>query len=171
MPDIQIKGLRQLEDRMRNFPAKLQKRAIKKALSAGARLVVRAAKANAPEGATGALKRNIIAKAGPKRRDIAGSTRYIIGVRHGKVNTRSTKSALGVVRKRRVSAYDKRGQDPYYYRFQERGFTAIGRAKRGSAGRKIPGRNFLRDALTGTHRAVSETFRRVLAQEIEKLER
>lgn len=170
MPDIQIKGLRQLEDRMRAFPAKLQRRAMKKALAAGARLIVREAKSNAPI-ASGALKRNIVAKAGPKRRDIAGSTRYIVGVLHGKTNTRETKNIRGAVRKRRVSAYDRRGQDPYYFRFQELGFTAIGRAKRGSAGRKIAGRHFLRNALQTKSKEAVEAIRRVLAQEVERLER
>lgn len=187
MTEIAVKGLAELRQTLLKFPAKIQRRALDKAMAAGARVVVAAAKRNAPVD-TGAIKRNIVAKKGPKRYQAGADSRYIVGVRHGKTNTNAT-TAGG--RTRKVSAYDKRGEDPYYWRFQELGFTAVGRrAKRirvvardrrgrfrylGNAantrakGRKIPGTKFLTRAFESVSAAATEKIRSVLAQEIAKL--
>ena len=162
-----IRGLDELKRRMDEFPKKLQRRALGKGVRAAAVFVRNAARANAPE-KTGALKRNIQVK---KVRYPDG-VRYIIGVEHGKI----VKAADGrVVRgsKRRgfrivkANRRESAGEDPFYYRFQERGFTAVGR-RRGGQGRKIPGKHFLKNALTHNASLLVDLMRDQIAITLDK---
>lgn len=177
--EIAVSGLAALRAQFLALPKKIQKRALDKAFAAGARLVAADAKRRAPV-KTGAIKRNIVAKKGAKKYQMGADSRYIVGVRHGRTNT----NAMTVSgRKRKVTSYDKRGQDPFYFRFQELGFTAVGRRKAASksedrlrkAGRRsygthVPGKKFLEDALTSTAYAATIKIRDVLAYEIAKLQ-
>lgn len=175
MPDIQVQGLAELRRALLNYPKKLQKKGLDKAVFAGARIVEAQAEKNAPV-RTGALRRNIVSKRGQRRYAPNAASYYIVGVRHGKTNTNRVGRSG---RKRAVTAYDKRGEDPFYWRFQELGFTAVGRAKALSGAKKrrgvkatgtwIPPKRFMQKALTGAAPQALERVRAVLAQEIAKL--
>jgi hypothetical protein len=183
MTTVRVQGLRELEAALKAYPARLQRRALNAAMRAGAREVLQEVKARAPV-RTGALRRNVVAKRGRAAFDKGLAGRQIVGVRHGKVRTRETRftTKSGKVRSRRLSAYDRRGQDPFYFRFQELGFHAVGRRKAatraersarktGNAtyGRFIPGKRFLRDGLAVAAPRALDAIRGRLAREIERL--
>ncbi|MGR8921868.1 MAG: HK97 gp10 family phage protein [Gammaproteobacteria bacterium] len=158
---FRVEGVKELNRALKRFPARLQGRATRAALLAGARVIARGAKSAAPR-RTGALRKNIVAKRGNRRYDKPGRVRAIVGVRHGKTRTRG-----------RQTAYDRRGQDPFYFRFQELGYRAVGRSKRRgrkSAGRRIPGKRFLTNAARTEGRAAFTAVRDRLRTEIKKLE-
>lgn len=172
---IPVQGLAEMRKALLDFPKKLQRRPLDKAMSAGARVIVAAAKQLAPV-RTGALRRNILAKRGQKRYAPGAESYWIIGVRHGKTNT-STRTASG--RARRVSAYDRKGDDPYYWRFQNLGYTAVGRRpavsgakkRRGvrAVGRWIPPKRFMeRGFAAGVPRALDK-FRETMTAEIARV--
>lgn len=175
MPDIQVQGLAELRRALLAYPKKIQKRALDKAMAAGARVVAAQARANAPV-ATGAVRKNIVAKRGQRKYQGSADSYFIVGVRHGKTNTNPVGRGG---RKRTVTAYDKRGQDPFYWRFQELGYTAVGsrpalsgakkRRRVRPTGRYIPGKFFMTRALTASSGAALEKIRAVLEQEIAKL--
>lgn len=178
---LQIEGLRELEAAMKGVAPKLQKRGIRQALGSAARVIRDAARVRAPE-RTGALKRNISAVVG-RINSAKGVQNAYVGVETGKVQAPNAAGKVevrrnGKIRLRAQTKREKRGEDPYYYRFQERGFTAVGRrkarsgaAKRrgGSAvGAKVPGKRFLTKALDGGATAAIERFRATLAAFVEK---
>lgn len=189
MADIAVAGLAELRKTLLTLPTKIQRRALNKAMAAGARVVAAQAKQTAPVRSTGkrsggvitapgALKRNIVSKKGARKYEMGADSRFIIGVRHGRINT-NAKTVSG--RKGKVTAYDKRGQDPFYFRFQELGFTAVGRRKQATAGEKhrrkfnkatygkrIPGKHFLERALETSASTATEKVRSTLAAEIQK---
>ncbi len=172
---IPVQGLTELRKAVLDFPKKLQRRALDKSMAAGARVIVAEARRLAPV-RTGAVRRNIVAKRGQKRYAPSADSYWIIGVRHGKTNT-NTVTAGG--RTRRVSAYDRKGEDPFYWRFQNLGYTAVGRRpavsgakkRRGvkAAGRWIPPKRFMeRGFAAGTPRALDK-FRETMTAEIAKV--
>lgn len=173
--DIPVKGLAEMRKALLDFPKKLQRRPLDKAMAAGARVIVAEARQLAPV-RTGAVRRNIVAKRGQKRYAPGADSYWIIGVRHGKTNT-NTVTAGG--RARRVSAYDRKGEDPYYWRFQNLGYTAVGRRpalsgakkRRGvkASGRWIPPKRFMERAFAAGAPRALEKFRAVLAGEIAKV--
>lgn len=154
------RSVKEVTKRLKAVAPKLQKRAVSSALRAGARVVVKQAKANAPVD-TGALKRNIIAKAGSKKYTKAGQVRVIIGVRHGRAG------------KNKKSAYARRGEDPFYFRFQELGYLATGRkkARKQSNARRVPGKRFLSRALEQQSGPALREITQRLAREVARLER
>lgn len=153
--EVPVRGLREIDKRLKAFPAKIQRAALNKALRAGAQLIVKEAKATAPVD-TGATRRNIIAKVARDKKGRAA--RMIIGVRHGRVRTQETKIRVrGKERIRKLTAYDRRGEDPFYWRFVELGTS------------RIAGRHFLTKAFDSQSQVALEKFRSTLAAEIEKL--
>ena len=168
---VRIEGLAELERKLKQFPTKLQRRAVTAAMRAGAREIVKEVKARAPVD-SGALKRNVGTKRGSKRFDRGLAGRQIVGVRHGKVRTTG-----------KLTGYDKRGDDPFYYRFQEKGFTAVGRRKAASRavravrrsglgvyyGRKIQGKQYLAKGLAAAEPRALMAVRNRLALEVERL--
>lgn len=182
MPErLEVKGLREIEAALKGFTPALQKRAIRQALGAGARVVRDAARANAPV-RTGVLKRNIQAVVG-KINPAKGIQNAYIGEETGKVGPVNAAGKVefkrrGKLRLRAQTRREKRGEDPYYYRFQEIGFTAVGRrkarsgaAKRrgGSAtGTKVPGKRFLTRAFEANVGAITDKFKAAIAAFIEK---
>jgi HK97 gp10 family phage protein len=176
---VQVRGLDEVRQNLSLVPIKLQRQLLRRALRAGAQVFVRDIKANAPR-RTGALIRNVYAKAARDKRGFAD--RYIIGVRHGKARlTPTTFVAGGKVRVRGLTAYDRRGEDPYYYRFQELGFTAVGRRRqasrqedrarasgRGSYGRKVPGKRFITNAANNRAKDALEAFRDTIRAGLEQ---
>lgn len=175
MADIQVQGLAELRRALLEFPKKIQKRALDKAVFAGAQVVARQARAAAPV-RTGAIRRNVVAKRGQRRYAPGADSYYIVGVRHGKTNTNPVGRSG---RRRTVTGYDRRGQDPFYWRFQEFGYTAVGGAsalsgakkRRGvrPTGRYIPGRFFMTRAFRASAATAADRIRVVLTQEIAKL--
>lgn len=182
MPErLQVTGLRELEAAMRGLVPTMQKRALRTALRAGAGVIRTAARGAAPV-KTGALKRNtslVIGKINPAK----GQVSAYVGVETGKVQTPNAEGKVaykrkGKLRLRSQTRREKRSEDPYYYRFQELGFTAVGRRKalsgaqkrRGvvAVGTKVPGKRFLTNALANNTSAVIEKFRASLAGFIDK---
>ncbi len=182
MSAIRIEGLAELQARLKTLPTKIQRRALNAAMRAGAREIVIEVKARAPVD-TGALKRNVIAKRGRRQFDQGLAGRQIIGVRHGKARTEATTYTVkGKKFTNRLTAYDRKGQDPFYFRFQELGYTAVGRRKaanrseRGnrkagnpSYGRLIPGKKFLAGGLAAAGPRALNTIKTRLAAELERL--
>lgn len=178
---LQVKGLRELEAALKNFTPRLQKRGIRQALYAGAQVIRKAAAAKAPV-RTGVLKRNVravVRKINPR----IGMQSAYVGVETGKVPEANAAGKVefkrkGKIKLRSLTKREKRGEDPYYYRFQELGFTAVGRrkarsgaAKRrgGSAtGTKVPGKRFLTNSLPQNASAAIEKFRATLAAFIDR---
>lgn len=176
---VEVTGFAELERAMRAFPGKLQRRALDSAVRAGAAVVVKAARAAAPVN-TGALKRNLRSA---KRRPRRVSAVYAVGVESGKVPQVAadglTVSSKGQKR-RRLTRREKRGDDPYYWKFQELGYTATGRRRLSrrkrhgdknlaAGGRQIQGKRFLTGALAKNYNQVIETMRVKLSQRIAQL--
>lgn len=173
-------GLADVKRALSDLPGSLMRGAIRSGLNAAARVVRNSARASAPV-STGAIKRNIQQKMGKIR---GNSISAFVGVEAGKVPKPSAegrvtfKNRRGKQKSRALSAREKRGEDPYYYKFQETGFTAVGRRKARSgaskrrggatAGRKIPGKFFLRSALENNESAVVDAFVRVAKERAER---
>lgn len=158
---VKIEGLDALTRRLKQFPVTLQRRALGNAMRAGAREIAREVKARAPVD-SGVLRRNIGTKRGRRQFDRGLVQRQIIGVKHGRTN--------------------KRG-DPFYFRFQEKGYTAVGRRKAANratrlarrlgfgntGGRFIPGRKFLAGGLVTGEGAALNAIRTRLQRELDRL--
>lgn len=124
---IEIKGLRETQRALFAYSQQLGDRVVIAALTQGARLVQRAAKARAPV-LTGRLKRGIV-------------------VRKSKIySARRGGNTLGVYLSLRKGRGKKDPKDAFYGRFIEDGFTAKG-------GKKIPGKRFIQSALASTQEA------------------
>lgn len=162
MNEVKVEGLKEINDRLTQLPNKLAKKVINKAMRAGARIIRDRAKALTPV-RTGALKRNIVSKRGLRRYDDGLEARLIIGVRHGKVRDAPTTyiTKPGKKKVRKLTAYDKRKQDPYYFRFQELGYTQ-------RDGTKVEGKKFLQNALDQSGQRAINKVRDVARSEIEK---
>lgn len=162
-----VTGLDALKRRMDDLPKKMQRRALGRGVRAAAVLVRNAARADAPV-KTGAIRRNVQVK---KVRYPDG-VKYIIGVEHGKIVAASAGRAVrkakgGGVKVVKANRRELRREDPFYYRFQELGFTAVGR-RRGGAGRKVPGRHFLEQALTRNASRAVEIMRGEISTALDK---
>lgn len=178
--NVRVRGVKELAAQFRGLPDKLQKRVINSAMLDGAKIIRDSIKAYAPHGATGALIANVVAKAGARQYAHGLDARYIIGIRHGKTRTEATryKTRGGKTRKRGLSKYDKAGNDPYYYRFQELGYHAvgsIGQAPRAGGvdrlqnARFIPGRHFMRQGIDAATSRATDVVIRSISANLDKL--
>ncbi len=70
--DIRLLGVPQLAAEFKALESKIQKKALRKGLRAGAKIIQRAAKANAPKGETGNLRKFIKLKADKRSRSRLG---------------------------------------------------------------------------------------------------
>ena len=156
---IQVRGLAELNRELKAFPAKLQKKAVRRAIAAGAKIVQKDAKANAPRN-SGATRRAIATKSTPSRSQ-PNLVRSSVFVRTGGNRTKATRG---------------RNEDPYYWYFQEFGYRATGRGAKTSGlsradfrarGRKIAGKRFMRRALERNSGRILATFRSTLKREID----
>lgn len=183
MTEIRITGLAELERKLKALPARLAGRALATAMRAGGREIQREIKARAPVD-TGAIRRNVVAKRGQRKFDGDLSQRQIIGVRHGRARVTASKftTKSGKTITNKLTAYDRRGEDPFYFRFQELGYHAVGRRKAGSRrergnrkagnpsyGRFVPGQRFMREGLRAAGPRALVVIRTRLAAEIERL--
>lgn len=148
MTEIKITGLAELDRKLKEFAPKVARRMMNRALLAGAKPIVQQAKALAPVGTDRAIQQNIKAKLSRRDKLNGATNRVVIGVEHGKQkNAGRTKR-------------DRYRGDPFYWRFQELGFHAVGRRKAANRaerrarkadmptyGRFIPGKKFMQRAL------------------------
>lgn len=164
-----ITGFAELQAKLNALPDRLQKRVLSKAVRAAALVVRDTAKTLAPI-RTGELRRDVVVRSSRKNRKTA-DVQFIVGVEHGAIrpvvdNRVTVKNKYGKLVKRRATAREKRGGDPFYFRFQELGFRAVGTRRRGQ-GRKIAGKRFLTNALPLAQDRAIAKMREVLAQGIQ----
>lgn len=140
-------GVKQIQKKLQQMPAKLQRRAIKKAANAGANPLVKNVKQNAPVD-SGVLRRNI-----KKQR---WKSRYFadvisVGVESGSPPVAVGNNNLGLFEKtikgkvvfvaKKTNARQRRGDDPFYKRFVEKGYTHK------KSGKKVKGQDFIKDSV------------------------
>ncbi|MGE0187647.1 MAG: HK97-gp10 family putative phage morphogenesis protein [Hyphomonadaceae bacterium] len=165
---VEVRGLPELKKALKDLPGTSQRRGIRAGLNAASRLVRDKARVAAPV-RTGVLKRNIQAKLGRIR---GNSISAYVGVEAGKVPEADGSGRVQFktrrgVKSRKLSARERRGEDPFYYKFQELGFTAVGRRK-GGTGKKIPGKHFLRSAIENNSSDIVEAFTKSARERIER---
>lgn len=148
---LNIEGLKELQARMHKLGPEIEKKAMRSALLAGARIVKQEAQRTEPE-LTGRLKRATIIK--------RINNAYIVGVRHGRKE-------------------QKKDRDAYYWTFQE--FDHLTRPKHGkrthverafarNSGMKIiPGKHFLENALKNKYVEALSRIKEKLSQNIAKV--
>ena len=144
---VRLAGFDDLVAKLRSIAPALRKRVLRNALAAGARVVRDDAKRNAPVLAAGATA--------PYR--TPGTLKRAIKVRTSKRDRRAGDVGVfvNVQPAKRGQAGAKNAADPYYWRWQEFGWTPASNSttrrsrrlsvKRGEA-RRIPGKHFLRDS-------------------------
>lgn len=153
MAEFQVKGLKELSQKLEKLPDNLRKKGVRRSIAAGMKLIQKQAKANAPR-KTGALRRAIAVK-GIRSRSNKDLIRSGLFVRHGSARTKSAQA---------------KNDDPYYWWFLENGFRAVGRASRKSSkgkGRRIAGKRYLDRAINSRTGRSIVTIRRTLKKEIE----
>jgi HK97 gp10 family phage protein len=114
----ELLGIPEFKRALSQLALDLRKKVIRKALRAGAKVVQAQAKANAPV-RTGLMRRRIVVMASKLRKAARGEVGVYLTVRATK-KARATKD---------------RRNDPFYFKFQEQGFHAVGRRRVGG-GRK-----------------------------------
>ncbi len=136
----EVTGLKELVKRLEALPVKIQKKTLRKAVTEGARLILRTAKTKVAVGETGLLKKSLGQKVGISRR--AGSVYAVIGPRTGYKKTKKgrTRTKLG---DKLVAA----GVKPHFYaHFVEKGTRHSG------------AKPFMRPALDENIGAVKQIF-------------
>ena len=172
---LAIKGVDELNAALRAIPDVLRKRVLRNALAAGAREIRDAAKAAAPvlrlpstRRRPGTIRSNIVVRTSKTARQ-AGDVGVFVGVR-----------PLRGARARKLgTAGASNPNDPYYWWWQEFGWTPghrksqSGAAKRmprkNAAPRKVPGRRFLTGAATSAGEKAIGMFMKAVVPQIEKL--
>lgn len=152
---IEVKGLAELKQKMADIPKVLRRRVLRNALAAAAREVRDTARRNAP-----VLNLGTSLKA-PYRKP--GTVKQAIRVRTSKADTREGNVGVFVNVKPVKNSSGQRGaknpNDPYYWRWQEFGWTPATGPRKGAAGKagkrdrrrlvkagaspQIPGKHFL----------------------------
>ena len=133
---VEVTGLKELAEKLAQMGPRLERNGLRAAVSAGAEVIRKEARARAPV-ATGTLRRAFYKK---QIREQSGQKQqtFFVGVRSGK-------------------RYAPKGQDAYYWRFQEFG-TA-----------KMPARPFLRPAFESKKNEAVEAMKKKLRDRIEQL--
>ena len=187
---FQIEGFKELSKELERLPQKVQKKILRKSVRAGAVLMRNRAKILAPK-RTGALARAIKVESSTSR-STPSVISYVIGVETGKVQRRTASTGKvatrgkGKLKLRKANAREKRGEDPYYWKFQEFGYRATGRslhgkgkkgrgrkglAKARARGIKVPGKHFMRNAFDSTYSSAINLVRNELARGLNNYER
>lgn len=163
-----VVGLPQLKELMLSLPSKVAVKIVSAGIRAGATSLVKEARAMAPN-RTGALRRAISVRRG--KRDRKTRVTYYVGVETGKIPTIDENGRVkirkrnGVLSSRKATRREKAGEDPFYYRWQELGFTAVGRRKGGS-GPFIPGKLFLTKAINENESKTVDVVEREMRRRI-----
>lgn len=169
-----IEGLDELRRSLQELPKILRNRVLRNALAAGARIVRDEAKRSAP----------LLQRATPYRKQ--GTMRDAIVVRTSRQARRRGDVGVFVNVKpaKRAQRGGKSRDDPFYWRWQEFGWTPASGPRKGLAGRRaaaqrrrarrsgqaprIPGAKFLQRATAALPRAL-ERFEAVLGPQIKRL--
>lgn len=172
---IKLNGIDELKAAVRAIPDVLRKRVLRNALAAGAREIRDAAKAAAPvlrvpskRRRPGTIRENVTVRTSKTARQ-AGAVGVFVGVR-----------PLRGARTRKLgTAGSSNPHDPYYWWWQEFGWTPGHRKSRSvsakrmprkhAAPRKIPGRRFITSAANSAGERAIETFMKAVVPQIEKL--
>ncbi len=159
LDSIQVKGLRELERRLKTLEPKLRERGLRGALFSGAKLIRDNARERVPED-TGFLKRNIIMYS-PRRTAKRYAEEVHIGIRYKGAGGYKDKAKAVKQGKLRFRGTDQRGKliPAYYWRFIE-----FGTSKKGA-------RPFLRPAAYANFQGAVESARDRLRTNIEKFTR
>lgn len=188
---FKIEGFAELSKELDRLPLKVQNKILKKSVKAGAVLMRDRARALAPK-RTGATARAIKFESTTSR-SRPGTISFAVGVETGKVQALTAKTGKVSIRDkkgnrklRRATARERRGEDPYYWKFQEFGYRATGRSLHGKRkkglGRKglakarargimVPGKHFMRNAFNTTYTSALNLVRNELARGINNYER
>lgn len=144
--DVKVSGIADFKAAITALVADMRRKVVRAALRDAARPVIRAAQNNAPvlrvpkrNRRPGTLKRNIKVFASKVKNGRNG----VLGVF---IKVRASKAAL----KKGGGAGAKNPNDPYYWLFQEFGFTATGRRRLRGGSRR---RDLVRNALISSGRA------------------
>jgi hypothetical protein len=175
---VRIDGLEDVRRALLETPVELRKKVMYRLLRKAAAPIVRAARASAPVAARrtsrvipGLLKRTL----GVRRSKIKRPARGDFGVFITAITPPGIKRIKGRARKAGVAAPNF--GDPFYHRFQEGGFHAVGRRRVGggrraraarlesSGARFIPGKKYLGGAYESRRRAEVELIQRDLVTE------
>lgn len=192
---VKIQGFDELARKLRAIPDAMRKKVVRNALAAGGRLVRDAARREAPVLAQetpyrtpGLLRRSIVVRTS-KRDRLMGNVGVFINVRpaKGAKFKTTTRKVFGVkVKSSRMVRASQRGAksklDPFYWRFQEFGWTPA-TGPRGNAGKRarrkavrsgamprIPGKAFLQKSGAQLPKAL-EIFKTQLGRWIERTNR
>lgn len=147
MATVRIEGMDHLKRQLQELPRKMRQKVLRNALAAGARLVRDDAKRNAPV-LSGAMK-------SPYRKP--GTLQKAIAVRTSKRDRRQGNVGVFVNVKpaKRGMRGAKSPNDPFYWKFQEFGWTPASKGttksqrrkeSRSGIAKKIPGKRFLTNA-------------------------
>lgn len=157
MADIlRIDGLEDARRAIEALTMDMRRKVVRQALRDAAKPIVQQARSNAPV-LTGLVK---------KRLAVAASRLY-----------RGQRGQVGVYIRPRATALARRNKiralDPYYYKFQEAGYHATGRAKRKNVpnARFIPGKAFMGRAFESCRAQALEVFQQAIAKRIEAANR
>lgn len=156
-----LEGLADAKAAIEALTKDLRRRVVRGALRDAAKPIVKAARANAP------------VKTGLVQKRIGVSASKIKNGRNGELGVYIRPRATKLARKTKL-----RSQDPYYYRFQEAGFHAVG-SRRVSGGRRaraanlkkskarfIPGKVFLGRAFESQQRNALAIFQAAIKKRI-----
>lgn len=149
-PAVKIRGLAELKAKLAKLPVDLEKKVLRKGVTAAARVILRQALANA--------RAKFQARSGLLFRSFG-------------ISVRRRKDGKG------VSAVVGIRGDAFYARFLEKGWRAIGRGKgrraqlrRGSIqGKRIPGRPFMEPALEAKADEAVREMEKAIVEYIDKL--
>ena len=157
-----LEGLADTKRALEALTKDLRRKVVRGALRDAAKPIVKAARANAP------------VKTGLVQKRISVATSKIKRGQNGELGVYIRPSATRLARKTKLTS-----QDPYYYKFQEAGFHAVGRRKVGggrkaraerikaSGARFIPGKAFLGRAFETQQRAALDIFQAAIKKRID----
>lgn len=148
---MRIDGLKELQNALKELPKEIQKRPLRSAVSAGAKVIADEAINKAPQGETGNLRKSIY-RYRSRRQSPTGKETFLVGVRKGKAKYANTS------RNRRLGRVGKTYQtqgEAYYWRFVEFGTSSQ------------PARPFLRPAFENSKERAVQVMKERLGKAIE----
>ncbi len=160
-----VKGLPEVQKTLDGFADNVKRRIAGRGVRSAATIVRNYARMQAPK-KSGALKRNIKYKRARKSRVYVT---YFVGVETGKVGAIDAAGTVFNARtgkRRKATGREKRGEDPFYYRWVEQGFHARGTRRGGPAKRFVLGQKFLSKSIARTAPAALSAMRRQINTEI-----
>lgn len=162
---VRIDGLDEVRRALMDTPVELRKKVIYRLLRKAAQPMLRAARAGAPRASKasrrvipGLLQRSIGIRVSKIKRPAAGEFGVFI--------TATTPPGVKRIKRaaRKVGGAGPNFGDPFYHKFQEAGFHAVGRRSsasrlKASGARFIPGKKYLGSAYESHKMGFVETFR------------